>query len=390
MTGQNRPNSLCQTGFYCSDSIIGIAANNTFTSKDLKYTASPCSAGQYCVGGISSNITNTSDPTAPQPCLAGMVCSSANGNIQCPAGYYCPGDVDPIPAPPGSYVPDVGFVSMIFCAPGTYNKEYSQTSCNLCTPGSYANTENNTACILCPAGTYSDNHGSVYCNYCPQGTYNENIGSKSSNDCISCPEKYLCSISGMSNYNIQGTSCPQGFYCPAGTNPNKLINYSCPPGFWCGSNSSSLADFHLCEDGYYCEAGTSQTNKNKNLCPTGYYCPKGSFPTITNSGIFVSINRTTLYDTYIELISKIDPMIITKTSCPSDSNIPLEIKNNYESIKIYKCPTGTTSKTGSFCLSDCTASDIASVILSINPFNSSAYNLTESKTQSSNLRVNII
>lgn len=351
-SGQHRPSGYCPVGFYCTDSTIGFP-NDKDSHSDItkKYYPKNCKDGQLCLSGIVTNITDESNPEAPQPCRPGMVCKGGtdSGSSLCPPGFYCPGSTDPIPAPPGSYVPGEGFVSPLECAPGYYSDSSGQVECTKCNPGTYNYLQGQTKCLKCEKGSYRSNDmSSINCALCPSGTYNENEGSSSVSDCISCPKGYLCDIEGMSDFASQSRICPQGYICKEGTNSDSIE--LCPEGFFCSEGTSEKYQFHLCFEGYYCDKGSTTTNNKKNPCLVGWYCPYGSYYDSTANIILTSplisevIEQKRLYSSADEDLKNINKV------CEENENIPIEYLSSYTSLK---CPKGTTSPLGSICIGQC-------------------------------------
>ena len=97
--GLTRPTAVCPPCFYC------LAGTNSITP-DLNITAAQravqlynnvpvlgpftCPAGAFCLGGVGSNIVNTTNFLNPQNCTAGFYCLAGScrpeGSGQCPAG----------------------------------------------------------------------------------------------------------------------------------------------------------------------------------------------------------------------------------------------------------------------------------------------------------------
>ena len=351
-TGQHRPSDYCPVGFYCTDSSIGFPTDKeSHTDITKKYYPKNCLDGQLCLSGIATDVTDENNPEAPQPCRPGMVCKGGtdSGSTLCPAGYYCPGSINPIPAPAGSYVPGEGFVSPLECAPGYYTDIEGQTECFKCPAGKYTYLQGQTQCSNCEKGSYrSDDMSSINCALCPSGTYNENEGSASLAECVNCPKGYLCDIEGMSDFANQARICPQGYICDEGTNLDNI--QMCPEGFFCSEGTSEMYQLHICLEGYYCDKGSTPTNNKKNPCTAGWFCPYGSYYDSTTESILQS-SLISYVMQQKQIYSPTDTDIINYlTICDENLDIPSEYLQSYSSLK---CPTGTKSPSGSKCIGQC-------------------------------------
>jgi len=194
----------------------------------------------------------------------------------CPLGSYCPylGTEFPLSSPAGWYIPITGTSQELYsmCLPGFYCP-IGSSSPIICPVGSYCDQPMLEKPIECPAGTYNSQQQKELisdCIICPAGSYcNKVIGATGF---IPCPPGKYCEEK-STNYNI---SCPQGNYCPLGTN-NLII---CPKGSYCPEGSSIPV---ACLSGYYCPEGSS----TQIQCPGGYQCPSSSFePTMCKAGFY--------------------------------------------------------------------------------------------------------
>ncbi len=398
-SGRYRSNDYCIGGFYCLNSIIGVHALSSLNNKgeDItksldfdkivkkfessldklevnlinKYSPKFCNEGTYCISGIKTNITDKSNPEAPQNCRQGYLCPQGTSSWyskKCPAGYYCQGVL--FPSMPGQYIPGTGFSNPLLCPPGTFSNETIQTSCRYCPEGYFNDLEGNTRCSICPKGSYRDKDSvGIICIKCPAGSYNNITGATSVNDCIKCPPKYLCDTEGMIDFS-EAKACPEGYICREGTNLTNIE--TCPPGFWCSESTSEIYEIHICDKGYYCDAGSTETNKWKNICLPGYFCVQGSYSKTDSSGQFEGIFLSDILEEVIR--AKIDYGIKTgnkwefdRTICEENKNIPIEFIEDYMLKKILACPSGTTSQQKSYCIGQCTKASVVSVIKSIDP-----------------------
>jgi hypothetical protein len=104
------------------------------------------------------------------------------------------------------------------CSIGNYCPN-SLSSPNLC-PDSicmFISVTDSTTGDICPIGNFCPN-GSSSPNPCPDSTYMENEGASV---CLSCPQGYYCTA------GSQADPCPQGYYCPPGTGSGYI---PCPIG----------------------------------------------------------------------------------------------------------------------------------------------------------------
>ena len=357
-SGLYRPSEYCPGGYYCRDSIIGFPTKNPKpeNSKEFLYYPQLCDKGQLCLLGITNPITNEFDPESPQPCIPGMVCeegSSGTSSLdQCPRGYYCPGDAEPIPAEPGYYVPGTGFISPLQCPPGYFSNTTGSDHCNICEKGTYNYLQAQTECSLCEPGSYcEENSDHIICSLCPEGTYNPKRGSFSRDDCISCPKGFLCDLEGMYDFESQSKICPSGYICAEGTNNNNIM--LCPPGFYCEQGTGEKYQFHICVEGYYCDQGSTLNNNKKNPCLEGYYCPYGTYLDFDNI-----LKISPLLDEIIEEKLSYNPydeevVMIRNAQCDENLILNPNIVQKYLNDNNLKCPKGTTSKEGAVCLGQC-------------------------------------
>jgi len=194
---------------------------------------------------------------------------------QCPQGSTSP-------SPAGSECPIGGYCS----SPTTY------TACSAGTYGiKIAGTSQSDACVSCDAGYYCPNGGIVsntralcpagaYCpagasspTLCPAGYESSLTGQTSLATCRVCDRGTYCLTQGT----ISGTTCPTGYYCPAGT--LSYTSFPCPAGTFSGTTGLyTSAQCKNCTLGHYCAAGSSAPV----ACHIGYYNPFGGGPSNTS------------------------------------------------------------------------------------------------------------
>ncbi len=208
-------------------------------------SCSPCSAGQYSLGGTDT-------------CHA---CSAGTYSIS-PTGGSC------TPCPSNTYSTAIGANTSGTCiscgaakysAPGSSSCSSCSTGCTSCTSGSNCfscNTGyylNGTYCQRCPTGCSACSSGSS-CSSCNSGYYFNN------NSCPPCPAHATCNGSTIvchAGYYLNGTSCqscPTGCSaCSSGSNCSScnsgyyFNNNSCPP---CPANATCTGGIINCNSGF--------------------------------------------------------------------------------------------------------------------------------------------
>jgi hypothetical protein len=131
---------------------------------------------------------------------------------------------------------------------------------------------------LCPKGSYSSGPyagwDSVYgqCDQCPAGTFNPSDTLTGASVCQVC----TAGLMGAAGRTAQcSTSCPQGYWCPAGTDDAAAVNSAtgkrtCPTGTYGASAGLGSADqCKQCAPGYYCPAGVVKTSPTHLPCNAG-------------------------------------------------------------------------------------------------------------------------
>ncbi|GKT33096.1 uncharacterized protein LOC105348209 isoform X2, partial [Aduncisulcus paluster] len=306
----------CKIGHYCPTGTIRATDNpcppGKYTSDINAATCTDCTEGFACVG-----YGSTADDR--QSCDYGYVCPTGSWSIRqekcpagtynpnlaqyddaihcldCPEGYFCPtgtgiiddatlGEIrDDLRCPAGYYCPTGTKVSTFrkdidTYDPATYNAPVP------CPAGKYRDTRggiDENDCIECPEGYMcpldsTTNTPSTFPRVCPVGYYQDSTGQDT---CVSCPEGAVC--------EHEGTYSP--VYCEAGTLSqfNKCVD--CPIGSYCPKNASDTNTEELpCPAGLFCSGGTAaiDTSTTPNSCPNdemncsscseGYYCPDGT------------------------------------------------------------------------------------------------------------------
>ena len=290
------PSLLCPAGYYCP---AGTGTTDPAVVSDSFGSPLPCPAGTYCLDGVVDiEVVKDGvivfevikdDFSYPQPCPAGRACGVATRSptaaTLCPAGQYSyAGSVSCSIVDPGHYSPAGGSGFQTPCPADSWQDEAGQSSCKPCPSGFECVELGMTEPSPCPNGSYRE-HGQdgVNCIPCPAGTHLP-LGSPGVNrdSCIDCPAGYICRVSGLADI-VPGEppceNCPEGKYCPAGTNPTSILDTDCPRGYVCGRNVDDQSRFDMpCPAGFFCPAGTKLSALDDVLfvCPAGSYCVEGT------------------------------------------------------------------------------------------------------------------
>ena len=308
LPGRFRSTYLCPAGGFCLGQVFTL--NSQAINIASQFLPQICPEGTYCLPGTDWPTVNALDPSAPRPCAVGFFCqrneTSYQGDGACPVGYYCiAGSVIPVEAPVGMHVPIPGSFTPTKCSPGYYQNLTAQANCLLCPDGFQCLSDGTIQPTICPAGHYRSNADPSYtvftdnieCHPCPEGTWNYKKGLVSSDNCITCPERYVCAQQGMTIFatreetncapnsdgavicyeKTQGEDCPEGYACGPGTTSFTQYTYPCEAGYYCKS-LTALDEMRnlLCPPGYYCTQATGASKAYASQCPEGFYCPQGT------------------------------------------------------------------------------------------------------------------
>lgn len=272
----------CEPGFYCTN--------------EMRYS---CPAGTY---GATESLSNSS---CSGTCQAGYWCppeSTSSTSRKCGnVTVYCPtGSSIPLAVPAGYYSVSSDGSDMLDL--GLVHDEHDEdlrSGVVECPQGWY-----------CPGQNDAAGQASGRRVHCPGGTFRTSVGATSAEDCTTCPAGYFCPIGSTepfqhpcgkdpSRYCPEGSALPEptevGYYAGGNveyrdgltTDSHASISnsYSSELGELAGYSSS-----HVCEAGYYCIGGArmpcpggtygstkQQTNSTcTGECTEGWYCPVGS------------------------------------------------------------------------------------------------------------------
>lgn len=203
--------------------------------------------------------------------------------LDCPPGFYCPGDGPAIACPMGRYgelkSQTNAETACTKCLPGTYQNVIGQTYCSRgCPRGKFGETkgaENEEMgcrdcprgymCASlsmnrpdhCPLGSYQDEIGQQLCKFCPLDTYSETIAAT---ECVSCGStkdgKPLRTTGLGANSQTQCEFVAKT--CPTGQRPNiKEVCEACPKGFYGNQKGTRCI---------LCPKGFSQSEPGQQTC----------------------------------------------------------------------------------------------------------------------------
>ncbi|XP_075695379.1 uncharacterized protein LOC142661742 isoform X3 [Rhinoderma darwinii] len=286
----------CPRGYYnpdpkshSIDSCLPCSPGHFCGVEGLSAVSGKCDPGWFCVSAAWTPQPFDLDNYTSANCL----CPATSTGGKCLPGFYCPeGITEPISCPPGFYCENAGLAAPsgecaagFFCTGGAKTpRPTDAVQGNICPPGTFCPNGSHHP-QLCPAGTFSSDSGlgSISeCKPCPPGLYCHGSGKISptgqcSEGCY-CPEGQTLP---------DGLPCAPGHRCPAGSlkpipcesgfyqNEEKQATCRiCEPGFFCQQREQPVSDYtqFICPQGYFCPAGTQVGNQNS--CPEGTYGPR--------------------------------------------------------------------------------------------------------------------
>ena len=238
--GLNSTSGLCNAGFYCPSGSVDAYGRDALCPDHVANRSNPCPRGHYCpMGsfegtpcpvGSYSNMTRATSVDDCILCDVGWYCDSeglTEPSGECAAGFYCLRNVS-------SSRPETGVAG---------DEGTLQTGGDVCPAGFY-----------CPVGTFSPVP-------CPEGTYSNRTRLNSSDVCTLCAPSLYC------DEGSPGITCPEGHYCPEGTNSSVP---KCPMGTYLPYEGAVAEDECLpCPGGHYCPPGTGSSPP---ICAAGFYC----------------------------------------------------------------------------------------------------------------------
>ena len=256
---------------------VGFSALTTDLVIEGVATAKACPAGTYstllsnecksCPTGYTSSKNTFSQSKCYIKTTAGKYIATANSSTQtnCPAGSYCPSTTIYYGSTGNKSTCPSGYTSA--AGAGANTKCYVSVSA-----GKYKTTATGSTQASCSAGTYKAAHNSYY---------------NSSDSCTTCPAGYYCPAGASS-----ATKCPTGYTSAAGAKTNTncylsvsagkykttatgTIQASCPPGTYKAAHNSYYNSSDVCTTcpaNTYCLSGASSPTK----CASGYESTPGS------------------------------------------------------------------------------------------------------------------
>jgi hypothetical protein len=366
---------LCPPATFCASGILSSCPSNSYSPSGSSANSScvcnpgfygsnggicaQCPANSYCTGGNSTALCTT-NAISPVQSTNASACYCDRGYqgvgnaacIACPAGTWCwTGILNYCPTNSSS-PPLSSYWYNCTCMPGFTGPD--GMACAPCAPGTYKGYNGSDACALCPLNSTCSQGaripvpcplGEYYCNgitvqncnpICLSGTYETKACTSIQNRvCMPCsPESFS-----LENQSIC-TNCKK---CGPGTYQSSPCTVSvdrkcapCPAGSACFGDGSvescivnltfSVGNQSKCTNCTKCGPGTYQSSPctvsvDRKCAP----CPAGSFSNFSNSYF--------CFDCQVN------------TYCPvgSTGGTP--------------CPENSISKTGSYNISNCTASD---------------------------------
>jgi hypothetical protein len=360
--------SLCPAGSYWVSKTVTSRSNYTAIAED--YIPIYCLSGTYCLSGVYTPVVDSDNPQAAQNCIEGSYCPEGTDSprgIPCPPGNYCPKNADlPIPTDKGYFASGYGNVQQEPCPPGTFSNETEVSECTVCPAGYECTSEATIEPSLCQAGTYKEeNTNLIYCQLCPQGTWSDQTGLTSQSQCTDWEPKIVCILEGMTSLD-QAIDCPEGYVWPNyRTTSFTMFSNPCPEGYYWGARTSVPSDYNFCDRGLYWPQASTSTGRTQNRCLSGYFCPLGTAANLNAQGTFEKIYQ--IPDAYALEGTPAYP------SCDDDAALPKELIDLYIANGTQlKCPIGTTSARGSWCLGQWQSTSTTEIVDVFNPVNGSS------------------
>nr|XP_020509773.2 uncharacterized protein LOC109999162 [Labrus bergylta] len=292
-----RIQGVCAAGYLC------VSGSAEFTPQTPLFNLTQCKWGMQCAGPCPPGFFCPEGMMEAQSCPVNTIRTSPGGAslqdcLSCPPQHWCkPGDPVLHLCPPGHYcdgVPGSDFTGGTGprpCPVFTYRASPgagSKGDCLPCPPGSHCNSTGFTdySSSPCPPGFWCSGSGPPI--PCPAGTKRPLPGAAASSQCEPCAGGTFCPDPRLTGKpNVEGIPCRASYQCPIGAVSEML----CRAGSFCGSQT---AEPPVCPEGYFCPEGSQSYHDPKQLCPFPYYCPANSSAMRSCEGGSMPINTSGL------------------------------------------------------------------------------------------------
>ncbi|KAJ7990480.1 hypothetical protein DPEC_G00300750 [Dallia pectoralis] len=257
-----------------------------------------CPSGYFCPGNVSApkrcpagsynHFTGRSIIEDCKPCLLGLISREDRVDCSlCPAGFLCdPANGTLEPCPPGQHSPE----GHLQCLPCPYGSVCPNGHIQKCEPGEEPDPTK-TACTDCSVGSYSS-VCVVQCRPCPAGTYCPHRRTSEPSACL--PGQY--SMPGQTHCKTCNSTSPCGHTVIPGwsgtaawpAQRSRQTASSCPPGTHREGQDGGACV--VCPLGHYCTGDVAlpcsagsygpkeglRRARDCPTCPAGFYCLEGS------------------------------------------------------------------------------------------------------------------
>ncbi|KAM6987470.1 uncharacterized protein LKV04_010315 [Tautogolabrus adspersus] len=292
-----RIQGVCAAGYLC------VSGSAEFTPQTPMFNLTQCQWGMQCAGPCPPGFFCPEGMVEAQSCPVNTIRTSPGGAslqdcLSCPPQHWCkPGDPVLHLCPAGHYcdgVPGSDFTGGTGprpCPPFTYRASPGASSkgdCLPCPPGSYCNSTGLTdfSSSPCPPGLWCSGSGPPI--PCPAGTKRLLPGAAAPSQCEPCAGGTFCPDPRLTGTpNVDGIPCRASYQCPIGAVSEML----CRAGSFCGPQT---AEPPVCPEGYFCPEGSQSYHDPKQLCPFPYYCPANSSAMKSCEGGSMPINTSGL------------------------------------------------------------------------------------------------
>ena len=145
----------------------------TYSSAIRSTACKDCEVGYYCVGNSDRS-----------PCPPGQFSEAKSSScMNCTKGHYCPGAQYQVPCNPGQFMNLTGSTACYVCQAGKYASLFAAWNCTLC-PNGTISARQASICTGCAAGKYAVGRGNKACTFCGENTYQPFTGTTV---CLVCP-----------------------------------------------------------------------------------------------------------------------------------------------------------------------------------------------------------